>query len=86
MSRQGEMLKKIVIKGIDARKFHECVISEHKALNAKRFSYDLSFDDNEVTFDVSAMDSTAMKAAESSIAKLEKIFRKMKNISCGENV
>ena len=80
------MLKKIVVKDVDAVKFHECVVSEHENLNAKRFGYKLRVDNGSVIFDVSATDSTAMRAAESSIRKLEIIFRKMNNISGGENV
>ncbi len=86
MLRQDEMHKKIVVRDVNPSNFYECVIPEYNGLNAKRFSYKVEVCESEVTFNVTAMDPTAMKAAESSIRKLESVFKKMNYISGGENV
>ena len=78
--------KNVRIDCINSNFFYDCVVPEHVGLSAKRFTYNLSKGSNYVVFEIEADDSIALKAAESSIKKLEVIFRKMLKLSGVENV
>lgn len=81
------MLKKnVCVENIDIDGFFESIFVESKKLSAKRFNYTVSKADNSLSFGIVAEDPVALKSAESSVRKLEIVFRKMVDLSGGENV
>ncbi len=73
--------KTIVVKDIDSRSFYESIKPDIGGLSAKRFSVKANKLADSVEFLVYADDETALKAAESSIAKMEAVFKKMSKIN-----
>ena len=78
--------KEIFVKNSKVDNLLECIYPEYESLSAKRFRYKVKKQNDGILFKISADDNVALKTAISSIEKLVRIFEKVSNLNCGENV